>query len=75
MLSPLHSYLQLFYSFDTSMAQKSHFKMQMDGDVQKRWTFPQLPWNTVQNPKYIQTEQGGKLLIDGWWAYLRKPVS
>lgn len=63
-------------SFDTAMAQKSHFKMQMDGGHHEpRWTFPQLPWNTVNNPKYIQTAQGGKLLIDGWWAYLRKPVS
>ena len=62
-------------SFDTAMAQKSHFKMQMDGGHHEpRWTFPQLPWNTVKNPKYIQTAQGGKLLIDGWWAYLRKPV-
>lgn len=58
------------------MAQKSHFKMQMDGSQHKaRWTFPQWPGNTVHNPKYIQTAQGGKLLIDGWWAYLRKPVS
>ena len=62
-------------SFDTSMAQKSHFKMQLDGNHNPRKTFPQLPWNTVKNPKYIDCANGGKLLISGWWAYLRKPVS
>ena len=98
--------------------------MQMQGSYQYRWTFPQLPWGTLKNPKYIQTAhvstlslhrssrdprlnenltdgpdslQGyvdtinhleqfilithlswphsNRLLISGWWAYLRKPVS
>lgn len=56
------------------MAQKSHFKMQLDGNHNPRKTFPQLPWNTVKDPKYIDCANGGKLLISGWWAYLRKPV-
>lgn len=45
-------------SFDTSMAQKSHFKMQMQGTYQERNTFPQWPWATIKEPKYIQTAHG-----------------
>ncbi len=40
------------------MAQKSHFKMQTQGITEFRTTFPQLPWNTVENPTYIQTAHG-----------------
>jgi hypothetical protein len=69
------SHLIAHYVFDTAMAQKSHFKMQMDGQTTIRRTFPQWPWNTIENPTYIQCENGGKLLTSGWWAYLRKPVS
>ena len=46
------------HSFDTAMAQKSHFKMQTQGIYAFRKTFPQLPWNTVENPTYIQTAHG-----------------
>lgn len=41
------------------MAQKSRFKMQMQGTYQHRpWSFPQWPWGTVENPEYIQTAHG-----------------
>ncbi|EPQ56334.1 ERG4/ERG24 ergosterol biosynthesis protein [Gloeophyllum trabeum ATCC 11539] len=65
--------LTAYYIFDTAMSQKSRFKMQCQGITQYRKTFPQLPWSIVQNPKYIQTAHGNKLLTDGWWAYARKP--
>ncbi|GAA97491.1 hypothetical protein E5Q_04169 [Mixia osmundae IAM 14324] len=65
--------LAAYYVFDTSMSQKSRFKMQQDGTYRPRNTFPQLPWGTLKDPKYIQTAYGSKLLIDGWWAYARKP--
>lgn len=55
------------------MSQKSRFRMQMQGTYKIRWTFPQLPWGTIENPKYIQTAHGNRLLIDGWWKYARKP--
>ena len=55
------------------MAQKSRFKMDHAGQVHTRKTFPQLPYSHIKNAKYLQTGRG-KLLIDGWWAYLRKPV-
>lgn len=45
-------------SWDTSMSQKSRFKMQTQGNFKYRWTFPQLPWGTVKNPTYIQTAHG-----------------
>ncbi|KAG9001466.1 C-24(28) sterol reductase [Tulasnella sp. JGI-2019a] len=61
------------YIFDTSMAQKSHFKMQMQGVYQERMTFPQWPWSTIKNPNFIQTAHGNKLLTSGWWAFARKP--
>ncbi|KAG9128126.1 C-24(28) sterol reductase [Ceratobasidium sp. 392] len=65
--------LTAYYVFDTSMSQKSRFKMQMQGTYTPRWTFPQLPWGTIENPKYIETAHGNKLLTSGWWGYARKP--
>lgn len=65
--------LTAYYIWDTAMAQKSHFKMQTQGITEFRTTFPQLPWNTVENPTYIQTAHGNRLLTSGWWAYSRKP--
>ncbi len=40
------------------MAQKSHFKMQLQGITEFRKAFPQLPWNTVKNPTFVQTAHG-----------------
>ncbi|GJN94350.1 hypothetical protein Rhopal_007424-T1 [Rhodotorula paludigena] len=57
---------------DISMAQKSHFKALKTGTYIKRYTFPQLPWAELDNPKTFKTKSG-ELLIDGCWAYLRKP--
>jgi len=65
--------LTAYYIWDTCMAQKSHFKMQTQGIYKHRKTFPQLPWNTVQKPTFIQTKHGNRLLTSGWWAYSRKP--
>ncbi|KIJ55202.1 hypothetical protein M422DRAFT_23816 [Sphaerobolus stellatus SS14] len=65
--------LTAYFIFDTSMSQKSRFKMQLQGTYKPRWTFPQLPWGTVENPTYIQTEHGNRLLTSGWWAWSRKP--
>ncbi|KAG9048018.1 C-24(28) sterol reductase [Tulasnella sp. UAMH 9824] len=61
------------YIFDTSMAQKSHFKMQLQGIHHERWAFPQWPGRHVHNPTYVQTAHGNRLLTSGWWAYARKP--
>ena len=66
--------LASYYIWDTSMSQKSRFKMQTQGITTFRNTFPQLPGGTIQNPKFIQTAHGNRLLVDGWWAWSRKPV-
>ncbi|KIK54331.1 hypothetical protein GYMLUDRAFT_48874 [Collybiopsis luxurians FD-317 M1] len=50
-----------------------HFKMQTQGIYEFRKAFPQLPGNTVENPTYIQTAHGNRLLTSGWWAWSRKP--
>lgn len=65
--------LTCYYIFDTSMAQKSAFKMQQQGEYKPRKAFPQLPWSVVENPTFIQTKHGNKLLTSGWWRYVRKP--
>ncbi|KAJ2934800.1 hypothetical protein H1R20_g2263, partial [Candolleomyces eurysporus] len=65
--------LVAYYIWDTAMAQKSHFKMQTQGITEFRKTFPQLPWNTVKNPTFIQTAHGNRLLTSGFWAFSRKP--
>ncbi|KAF9454324.1 ERG4/ERG24 ergosterol biosynthesis protein [Macrolepiota fuliginosa MF-IS2] len=62
-----------YFIWDTAMAQKSHFKMQTQGITKFRQTFPQLPWNTIANPTFIQTAHGNRLLTCGWWKYSRKP--
>lgn len=46
------------FSWDTSMSQKSRFKMQTQGITTYRKTFPQLPGGTIENPKFIQTAHG-----------------
>ena len=28
---------------------------------------------TLENPRYLDTAAGSKLLVDGWWRYARKP--
>ncbi|KAH9995131.1 ERG4/ERG24 ergosterol biosynthesis protein [Russula vinacea] len=62
-----------YYVWDTSMSQKSRFKMQTQGIFDYRRTFPQLPWGTLKNPTYIQTAHGNRLLTSGWWRLSRKP--
>ncbi|KZS94323.1 ERG4/ERG24 ergosterol biosynthesis protein [Sistotremastrum niveocremeum HHB9708] len=64
--------LTAYYIWDTSMSQKSRFKMQTQGTFKFRKTFPQLPWGTIENPTYVQTEHGNRLLTSGWWGYARK---
>ncbi len=33
--------------------------------------FPRLPWDELHNPRYLTTDTGRKLLLDGWWRYAR----
>ena len=69
------AYLFAYWVWDTGNSQKNMFRAQERGVALNRKTFPQLPWGTLENPSYIQTAHGNRLLIDGWWRYSRKPVS
>lgn len=46
--------------------------MQQSGTYIPRWTFPQLPWGTLENPTFVKTKNGSLLLTAGWWGYARK---
>ena len=61
--------------FDQAMGQKSRFKAQETNTFIKRNAFPQIPGTTIVDPKFIMTKRGTKLLISGWWGFLRKPSS
>ncbi|KJE89756.1 hypothetical protein CAOG_01185 [Capsaspora owczarzaki ATCC 30864] len=64
--------LAAYYIWDTAQSQKNHFRLEREGTVVKRWTFPNLPWRTLTNPKVIETASGSPLLVDGWWQFARK---
>lgn len=64
--------LLAYYTWDTANSQKNRFRMMREGTFVKRWTFPQLPWGTLDNPKTLKTKRGTELLIDGWYRYARK---
>ena len=61
-----------YYVWDSAQAQRNSFRMKELGTYVRRKTFPQLPWGTLRDPRYLRTANGGTLLVDGWWAYARK---
>jgi delta24(24(1))-sterol reductase len=71
-IAALATLLAAYWVFDSAMAQKSIFKMQQQGEYKIRYAFPVLPGIVIQDPSYIQTKHGNKLLTDGWWQYARK---
>ncbi|KAI9759377.1 MAG: C-24(28) sterol reductase [Chaenotheca gracillima] len=66
------SYLFVYWVWDTTNSQKNRFRQQERGHTTDRKTFPQLPWQTVKNPKTIKTKTGDSILVDGWYGYARK---
>ena len=62
-------YLFVYWVWDTANSQKNRFRQQEMGADLKRKTFPQLPWQTVKNPRSIRTESGDSILVDGWCKY------
>ncbi|CAF0736340.1 unnamed protein product [Didymodactylos carnosus] len=61
-----------YYIWDSAQSQKNRFRAKQRGIYVARNTFPQLPYGTLDNPKYLKTQAGDSLLIDGWWKYARK---
>lgn len=62
-----------YYVWDTANSQKNRFRMQQRGTyIERKWAFPQLPWGTLKDPKYLTTKAGSCLLVDGWWGKARK---
>lgn len=66
------SYLFAYWVWDTCNSQKNRFRAQEKGALIPRKTFPQLPWQTIKNPKKIETKTGDSILVDGWYGYARK---
>ena len=60
------SYLFCYWVWDTCNSQKNRFRQQERGKLIERTAFPQLPWQTVKNPKIIKTKTGDSILVDGW---------
>lgn len=63
----------VYYIWDSSLAQKIHFRMRERGTFIGRNGFPQMPWSELKKPEFLKTKVGDSLLIDGWWKYCRKP--
>ncbi|KAK7537009.1 ergosterol biosynthesis ERG4/ERG24 [Phyllosticta citribraziliensis] len=66
------AYLFFYWIWDTTNSQKNHFRHTERGNGKVRKTFPQLPWQYVENPTTIQTKTGKNLLCDGWYGLARK---
>ncbi|KAK3903097.1 Delta(14)-sterol reductase [Staphylotrichum tortipilum] len=66
------AYLFFYWVWDSCNSQKNRFRAMERGKLIKRNTFPQLPWQTLHNPKTIETGLGDKILADGWYGLARK---
>lgn len=60
------AYLLAYWVWDTANSQKNRFRQEERGTLIERRTFPQLPWQSVKNPRVIQTDVGELILADGW---------
>ncbi|KFY02977.1 hypothetical protein O988_01746 [Pseudogymnoascus sp. VKM F-3808] len=66
-------YLFFYWMWDSSNGQKNGFRQMERGQLIRRKTFPQMPWQYIENPKAIETEAGDRIMVDGWFAIVRKP--
>ncbi|KAJ5576372.1 C-24(28) sterol reductase [Penicillium sp. DV-2018c] len=66
------AYLFVYWVWDTTNSQKNRYRQQERGTMVARNTFPQLPWQTLKNPKTLTADDGSKILIDGWYGKARK---
>lgn len=61
-----------YFVFDTCNSQKNRFRQMQQGTLIVRKTFPQLPYQTIENPTYIKCRNGGTLMTCGWYGLARK---
>ncbi|KAK4223883.1 ergosterol biosynthesis ERG4/ERG24 family-domain-containing protein [Podospora fimiseda] len=66
------SYLFVYWAWDSCNSQKNRFRAMERGKMVARKTFPQVPWQTIHNPKVIETGLGDRILADGWYGLARK---
>ncbi|QRD87606.1 putative C-14 sterol reductase [Aspergillus flavus] len=66
-------YIFFYWVWDSSNGQKNAFRHQEKGQLIKRNTFPQVPWQAIKNPKVIETDTGDNIMVDDWFAIIRKP--
>jgi len=71
-LSLIASYLGMYYIWDTTNSQKNQFRQEESRKTEERTTFPYFKYGKIHNPKFIQTKQGNKILVDGWYGKARK---
>lgn len=67
------AYLFFYWMWDSANGQKNAVRLGEKDQIIKRNTFPQVPWQAVKNPKFIETDAGDKIMVDGWFAIVRKP--
>lgn len=64
------AYLFVYWVWDTCNGQKNRFRAKEHGGRVFRKAFPVLPWQHIENPRVIRTEDGGTILADGWCMFL-----
>jgi delta24(24(1))-sterol reductase len=65
------AYLFVYWVWDTTNSQKNRYRQQERGTRVFRKAFPQLPWQTLKDPKTITAADGSKILVDGWCKFYR----
>ncbi|KJZ79666.1 hypothetical protein HIM_01135 [Hirsutella minnesotensis 3608] len=65
------AYLFWYWVWDSCNSQKNRFRAMERGKLVGRNTFPQVPWQTLHNPKTIESPHG-TILVDGWYGLARK---
>lgn len=66
------SYIFVYWVWDSCNGQKNSFRAAERGTLTKRNTFPQVPWQSIKNPRTIPTDTGDAILVDGWYGLARK---
>ncbi|KAF2630264.1 C-24(28) sterol reductase [Macroventuria anomochaeta] len=66
-------YLFMYWMWDSSNGQKNSFRQQERGQLIERKAFPHMPWTVIRNPRVIETKAGDRIMVDGWFAIIRKP--